>query len=197
MNFKYGQLILLAIFAFIITTRYFISLRKGLKPFLIFKKEKKFKEKIIEALPVVGVTLVALLILRKIFTPHISPFLSFGFDSPPSLQLAGFIISFFSFIFLVTGYWSLGNNWRVGTGEGEIKELITGGIFAQTRNPVYLFFNLFLSGLFLINGDFFILILSVAVMISLHFVILEEERLLLKNFGSAYRNYKRLTPRYF
>lgn len=197
MNLISAQLGLLAVFTGLITVRYIISLRKGIRPFLIFKKEKKFTEKIIEILPVAAVTLVILLILRKIFTPEIFSFLSAGFEMPFFLQLAGFIISFFSFPLLIAGYWALGSNWRVGTGSEEISELVTGGIFARTRNPVYLFFNLFLAGLFLINGDFSILILLMLIIASLHRIILEEEKLLLKTFGSVYESYKRSAPRYF
>lgn len=197
MNIDYLQLLLLTVFALVITARYTVSLKRGVRPVLILKRDKSLKVRVIETIPVVMVALTALLVLRKIFTPQIGSALAAGFQIPIVLQLSGFVLAFLSFILLIGGYWSLGNNWRVGTGDEEVKELITGGVFAYTRNPVYLFFNLFLLGKFLINGDYVILIIFFCVMVSLHLVILEEEKLLQRRFGQQFNHYKQSTPRYF
>lgn len=196
MNSDYYQLTLLTMFAAVITIRYVTSLIKGVRPVLIFSRKKSFFERLAEFVPVASVGLSALLILRKVFTPHIGSLLSTGFSMPLVFQYLGITLASLSFIFLISGYWSLGNNWRVGTGDEEKKELITSGIFTFSRNPVYLFFNLFIGGLFLINGDYLLLVLSVAVLTSLHQLILIEERLLHKRFGTAYQEYTANTPRY-
>jgi protein-S-isoprenylcysteine O-methyltransferase Ste14 len=197
MNSDYLQLLLLTIFALVITVRYIVSLISGVRPVLILRREKSLATRAIEAVPVAVVTLTALLILRKIFTPHIGSAFAIGFQTTAVLTLIGFSVSFLSFILLIGGYWSLGNNWRVGTGDEESKELVTGGIFSYTRNPVYMFFNLFIFGIFLINGDYVILILLGFVMVSLHLLILEEEKLLKKRFGQQYDCYRQSTSRYF
>jgi protein-S-isoprenylcysteine O-methyltransferase Ste14 len=150
-----------------------------------------------EAVPVAAVALTALLVLRKIFTPQIGSALAVGLKTSLALQVFGFSIALLSFILLIGGYWALGNNWRVGTGDEETKELVTDGFFSYTRNPVYMFFNLFMLGKFLINGDIVILILLIIVMVSLHLLILQEEKLLSRNFGHIYDHYRSSTPRYF
>jgi protein-S-isoprenylcysteine O-methyltransferase Ste14 len=196
MNSEYLQLTSLSIFTLILLARYAASLARGLRPVLLLKKEKSLKARAVEALPVAAVGLNALLILRKVFTPHIAPLLAGGFTPPPSLQFLGFALSFLSFFVLVPAYWALGDNWRVGTGDEAVRELVTGGVFAYTRNPVYLFFHLFLGGKFLINGDIIMLVLLGIVTAGLHRVTLEEERLLEARFGGPYREYRQAVPRY-
>ncbi len=196
MNNDSMQLTLLTLFALVLTVRYMASLTKGIKPVLLLRREKRLREKAIEAVPVAAVMMTALLILRNIFTPHIGAFLAAGFIPPLLIQRFGFLLSFSSFILLITAYWSLGSNWRVGTGDEEVKELVTGGVFAYTRNPVYLFFNMFLGGIFLINGHLLMLAFLALVSGSLHLLILEEEKLLERRFGSVYEDYRKTTPRY-
>jgi protein-S-isoprenylcysteine O-methyltransferase Ste14 len=197
MNTNYLQLLLLTIFALVISVRYAISLIRGVRPVLILKKEKSLTQRFTEAVPVAAVALTALLVLRKIFTPQIGSALAVGLKTSLALQVFGFSIALLSFILLIGGYWALGNNWRVGTGDEETKELVTDGFFSYTRNPVYMFFNLFMLGKFLINGDIVILILLIIVMVSLHLLILQEEKLLSRNFGHIYDHYMSSTPRYF
>ena len=197
MDFEFNQLTLLSLFALIISLRYLVSVSRGVRPVLILSKQKIPAERFIESLPVAAVGLTAALILRKIFTPHIGAFLAAGFNMPTAIQQIGFLIALLSFALLIAGYWSLGNNWRVGTGEEAQKELVQTGIYSFTRNPVYLFFNLYLFGFFLLNGDYLILVLNAIVVLSLHRVILEEEKLLHERFGGIYQNYTESTPRYF
>ncbi len=197
MNHDLYQLALLSVFVLIISTRYMISVAKGIHPILILSREKPASEKAVEFLPVAGVGLASLLVLRRIFTPQIWPFLSTGFEVPLYLQLTGLIVALFSFIPLVMGYRALGPNWRVGLGDEEKSNLVTGGIFAYTRNPVYIFFYAFFTGLFLLNGDYSLLLLSLVVVVSLHIQVLQEEKALYRRFGEVYLQYREKVPRYF
>ncbi len=194
---SYGQLFLLIIFAISLAVRYIVSLKEKVTPIIIFSKEKSFGERIIGIVPVIIVTLAVLLVLRKIFTPQICSFLSFGYRTPLWLQLFGFIISFSSFFLLISGYYYIGNNWRISINDESINRLVTNGIYAHTRNPIYLFFEFFWLGIFIINGDIIILILLFVLILTLHLIILKEEKFLLRKFKNTYENYKKSTPRYF
>jgi protein-S-isoprenylcysteine O-methyltransferase Ste14 len=194
---KYLQLSLLTLFTLVLTIRYIVSLAKGQRPVLLLKKDKTAKERLVLAIPVTSVAVTALLILRQTFTPHIGTFLAAGFRLPVWLQWTGFVISGLSFVLLISAYWSLGNNWRVGTGDEHVEKLVNTGVFHYTRNPVYLFFNLYLTGLFLLNGHFIMLALLFLVMVTLHLLIAEEEAFLERRFGIIYQQYKKKTPRYF
>jgi len=194
---NYGQLFLLVIFAITLTIRYIISLKEKVTPIIIFTKEKDFVERIIDIAPVITVNLAILLVLRKIFTPQICSFLSFGYKPPLWLQLFGFIISFSSFFLLIPGYYYIGNNWRIGINDDSIDRLVTNGIYVYTRNPIYLFFDFFWLGMFIINGDIILLILLIILSATLHLIILKEEKFLQRKFKDLYENYKKSTPRYF
>ena len=194
---SYMQLLLLTLFALTILIRYLLSLCQGVRPILLLKEGKARRERILEMIPVFAVTLIILLILRKIFTPNSGPELAYGLSMPLLVQWLGFLMALGSFSFLFAGYWFLGKNWRVGTGDESQEELITGGIYKLTRNPVYLFFNLFNGGLFLLNGDFLIFFLMITIVFSLHFMIINEEKMLYAQFGQQYVRYINKTPRYF
>ena len=197
MNPELLQLIMFSFFAAILSIKYLNSFLRGVKPVQILNRVKTPSERLVESLPVVAVGLAILLVLRGIFTPRICFFLGVGVNFPFAVQKAGFITAYLSFLLLISGYLALGPNWRVGTGVNEQIKLVTGGIFAYTRNPVYLFFNLFSSSLFLINGDYLLLGLFFFTAGGLHLVILREEVFLKERFGAEYERYLITVPRYF
>lgn len=75
--------------------------------------------------------------------------------------------------------------------------LVTDGIYAHTRNPMYLALGLSQVGLGLLLGSEWILITTVAFAGVIHFgVVLREERYLERKFGEPYRRYRESVPRY-
>jgi protein-S-isoprenylcysteine O-methyltransferase Ste14 len=76
-------------------------------------------------------------------------------------------------------------------------ELVTTGIFARTRNPIYLFFDLFFWGVFLINGTLGFLLFAVFAGANLHLQILDEERYLERVHGERYWQYRQAVGRYW
>jgi len=125
---------------------------------------------------------------------------------PPSLEirlidsvqtkLAGMILVILGFIVFTAAWVTLGNSWRVGNREENDSGLITQGIYAISRNPIYLFFILYLTGIFLINGALIFLIFAVLVALNLHYLTLEEETSLSKVHGLSFRDYCAVTNRY-
>ena len=75
--------------------------------------------------------------------------------------------------------------------------LLTTGLFAHTRNPVYLGGSLALLGLALLLSSDWIVLLMVPALLLLHYgVVLREERYLEAKFGAAYRAYQASVTRY-
>ncbi len=75
--------------------------------------------------------------------------------------------------------------------------LVTEGLFAHCRNPVYVGGMTAILGLALALGSDWMVILLVPAALVLHFgVVLREERYLEGKFGEPYRAYKRSVPRY-
>lgn len=75
-------------------------------------------------------------------------------------------------------------------------ELNTNGIYKLSRNPMYVAFFLYFLGIsMLINSLIFFFIL-IAYQISVHYLILSEERWCIQQFGKDYRNYMKKVRRY-
>jgi protein-S-isoprenylcysteine O-methyltransferase Ste14 len=91
---------------------------------------------------------------------------------------------------------SFGNSWRVGIDEKSPGELVSQGIFAVSRNPIFLSLVLYASGTFLIAGKLILLFFAAVVAIGVHYQILQEEKFLLRRYGKAYQDYCARTGRY-
>ena len=77
-----------------------------------------------------------------------------------------------------------------------MKELVTTGIYAFSRNPAFLGFDLMYIGVLLLYGNLLTLGFSLFAMMMLHLQILQEERFLASTFGEPYREYCRRVFRY-
>lgn len=69
-------------------------------------------------------------------------------------------------------------------------ELVTGGIFSASRNPLYVGNFLLLLGVLIISGNPWALIIGIALALSAyHAIVAAEEEFLLDKFGDQYRDY--------
>jgi protein-S-isoprenylcysteine O-methyltransferase Ste14 len=76
-------------------------------------------------------------------------------------------------------------------------QLATAGIYAHTRNPMYLGLGLLVLGLGVALGSSGTLLMLVPGALVLHYgVVLREERYLDRKFGAGYRSFKAHVPRY-
>jgi len=92
---------------------------------------------------------------------------------------------------------AFGESWRLGIDRDKPGELVTDGIFAWSRNPVYLALDLFAIGTFFILGRLIFLILALANVVMFHLLIRREERSLTQVYGDAYHDYYVRVGRYF
>ena len=103
---------------------------------------------------------------------------------------AGSVLNLFAHV-------QLGDNWRLGIGQIADGQLITTGVYAYSRHPIYLFFNLYFAGTLLVEGRPVLLPFWLVVCLLLHFEALREERFLEVRFGAAWREYRRRVRRYW
>lgn len=89
-----------------------------------------------------------------------------------------------------------GKSWRVGIDKDNAGKLVTGGIFSITRNPIFVFIDMYFIGTFLIFPNLFFLILMVITIIGMHYQILQEEYFLLSHYGDEYKKYMNKVRRY-
>jgi protein-S-isoprenylcysteine O-methyltransferase Ste14 len=92
--------------------------------------------------------------------------------------------------------WAIGDSWRIGIDRGAPGSLVTDGIFAWSRNPIYFSFTLGVMGTFLIQGRLIFLVIALVLAGLLRALIRREERFLAHTYGDAYREYEAKVGRY-
>ena len=102
------------------------------------------------------------------------------------LALAGFALTLRSF----------GDSFRVGIDEKHPDRLVTSGMFAVSRNPIYVSFLLFFLGMFLLYPNLVILCVLVLFSLAVHRQVLREEAFLRAHYGREYEEYCRRVRRY-
>ena len=77
-----------------------------------------------------------------------------------------------------------------------LDEPMTKGVYSISRNPMYFGVFLMYIGIGIACASWVFLLCAVVWIISWHFGVPEEERILLEKYGSAYREYMIRTPRW-
>ena len=91
---------------------------------------------------------------------------------------------------------AFGDSWRLGIDRDAPGVLVTDGIFAWTRNPIYVGLDLLALGTSLVQGRLIVLALALVIAVMLHDQILREESFLARTYGDAYREYCARVRRY-
>jgi len=79
------------------------------------------------------------------------------------------------------------------SGEARATALVTHGLYARIRNPIYVFGSAFIAGLIVFVGYYYLLLVFV-IIIPVQIIRLRREATVLEAaFGDAYRSYKRQT----
>jgi protein-S-isoprenylcysteine O-methyltransferase Ste14 len=145
---------------------------------------------------VVWMTMVLLFALRSSFRLFPSSLDLQVLDFFPT-KIAGVALITSGVVILGSAYASFGDSWRVGFDEKNPGNLVTTGTFALSRNPIYVFLDLWFMGVFLINGTLIFLIFALLAVAVLHWQILQEEKFLVRLYGAPYRSYCAKIGRYF
>lgn len=103
--------------------------------------------------------------------------------------LAGLLLLLWSLI-------SFGQSFRVGIDIEHPDKLITNGVFAFSRNPIYVAFASILLGQFLIFPNWILLVYLGAGIWLFHRQVLREEDYLKQHYGSEYLEYCKRVRRY-
>lgn len=130
---------------------------------------------------------------------------AFGWPTPATRQLiqseglAWLGVTFcLAGVFLLS--WSIhsfGESFRVGIDIEHPGQLITTGIFAFSRNPIYVAFALVLTGQFLVFSHWILLLYLLAAVWLFHRQVLREEDFLKHHYGQDFSEYCSRVRRYF
>ena len=115
---------------------------------------------------------------------------------PANARFTGFCVGIVGdFIFLIS-ILCMKDNWRAGIPDRDRTELVTDGIYAFSRNPAFLGFDLQYVGVLLMFCNLLTASFTVFAVSMLHLQILQEERYLTAAFGRAYLDYRHRVFRY-
>lgn len=113
-----------------------------------------------------------------------------------TISWLGVLACFAGVALLLWSLVSFGRSFRVGIDPDRPDQLITAGIFAFSRNPIYVAFALVLIGEFLAFPHPILLIYLIAAVALFHRQVLREERFLAGYYGERYRSYQQRVRRY-
>ena len=109
---------------------------------------------------------------------------------------AGLALCLIALIGFALALASFGDSFRVGIDENTTDKLITSGMFAISRNPIYVCFLMFFTGLFLVHRNIVIAVAVVLFALAIHRQILREEKFLASHYGEEYDDYRKKVRRY-
>lgn len=196
--FNYFQIILVFVVVCVIGGKALYSWRAtGIFPIVIGRGKGKWR--IVEGLSFLALILWIVEVLLRAVQSRFDIFpdrLRLSFLHTDLAKFLGVVLVVLGFIPFILAFVNFGTSWRIGIDRKTPGALVTGGIFAVTRNPIYVSFILFFFGIFLMNGTWFFLIFALLAVVAIHFQILREEEFLKKQYGRSYEEYARRVARY-
>ena len=110
------------------------------------------------------------------------------FDVP--LQLAGAVLALLGITGALAAQLSMGNSWRVGVDEAEKTQLVTQGLYAWVRNPIFSFISLLALGLVLLVPNVFSVLAGSLTLLGIETQVRAvEEPYLKRTHGETYAHY--------
>ena len=125
--------------------------------------------------------------------------LSIGFGwshLPANARFTGGCVGMVGDLIFLISVLCMKDSWRAGIPANDKTELVTGGIYAYSRNPAFLGFHLQYIGVLLMYCNLLTGVFTVFAIVMLHLQILQEERYLTATFGKAYLDYRHRVFRY-
>lgn len=109
-------------------------------------------------------------------------------NSPSPLQIFGMVLALGAFILWIIARIQLADNFSIGA---QAHKLMTTGIYAKLRHPVYYFSIIALLGIIIAVNNYYLVIALVALTVLELSRIKAEENVLSKKFSEEYEKYKR------
>jgi len=117
--------------------------------------------------------------------------------SPAAVQGVGVAVLVAALVLYGAALRAMGESWRFTIDREKPGKLVTGGVFAYSRNPIYVSLALFAVGLALVVGVVATALTAIIVVGYFPFLIRREERFLRSRYGAAYEDYCKRVGRYW
>ena len=189
-------IISLAVFYVLLVGRTVLLYKKGIKVWVIGTSAKKPHEIILENILVPVLLVWSIFVIAAAVRVSLPPVISKTVINPGWTKYVGITLCWIGLIIFLLALISFGKAWRIGIDENNSNELITSGIFGYSRNPVFLFMDLYFAGIMLIYPNAVFITVAICAASGIHLQILREEKFLLQKFGDKYAEYQKRTRRY-
>lgn len=113
-----------------------------------------------------------------------------------AVQVTGLALMLVSFLFIVVAQHQMGRSWRIGIDEDNPTGLVREGLFALSRNPIFLGMLVNSLGFFLVLPNAVTLLILGVSYALIQVQIRLEEDFLRNRLGEPYRSYLDETPRW-
>ncbi len=118
-------------------------------------------------------------------------------DPPVALQVAGLVLALAAFAATLAAQTGMGTSWRIGVDPAERTELVTTGVFAHVRNPIFTAMVTAQVGMALMVPTWISAVAWVALVAAVQLQVrTAEEPHLLATHGAAYASYAARTGRF-
>jgi protein-S-isoprenylcysteine O-methyltransferase Ste14 len=197
-SYDWFQMVFLVLFYVAFLGRTIQLTNRGIRPFVLGIGKKGFKAGL-ELSFLVGLVVwtIELVSIALHLDFHFFPALLYEdwFELRP-LKGLGIVLIACGYLLFLWALKSFGDSWRVGIDKTNPGSLITGGAFAYSRNPIFVFLDLYFLSTCLIYPNTFFTVFALVVAFGIHFQIVQEEQFLLEQYGDDYRAYTGRVRRY-
>ena len=112
------------------------------------------------------------------------------------IQVTGWIVLMLSLFWVGIAQMQMGLSWRIGIDLKHDTALVCTGLFALSRNPIFLAMRASLLGLLLVRPNGLTLALAIACELLMQLQVRQEEAFLRDRHGENYQDYCASTPRW-
>jgi protein-S-isoprenylcysteine O-methyltransferase Ste14 len=188
MNFQVIALVILAVFYGAYFIKMFMQKKKGIKTDQLGKGKTGLVKVIETILKIITFILPAVELISILLNTALLQ----GWP-----RILGICIGIIGNIVFIISLKTMKDSWRAGVSNKDKTELVTKGIYAISRNPAFLAFDLIYIGILLMFFNWILFLLSLFAIVMLHIQIVKvEEEFLVTTFGEEYLDYKKKVNRY-
>ena len=187
MNYTWMALLVLVIFYGIYFTKMYLQKRQGIRTHQIGRRKEKGLHTV--------ETFMSVATLAIVIVQLISVMAGWNY-MPQSIRYAGFGIGIVGDLIFLISVHCMRDSWRAGIPNQDKTKLVTEGIYAYSRNPAFLGFDLQYIGILLMYCNVLLAVFTVFAVVMLHLQILQEVEYMTNTFGEEYVCYRNHVLRY-
>lgn len=174
---------------------YVVRKRTGVNP-VVFKGSNNTHDFIGRILKAFFAVIVAVVVIYS-FLPGAYPYLMpIQWLERTWIKLTGTVLLLVSLVWTILAQGQMGASWRIGIDVEHTTELVRGGVFEISRNPIYVGVMVTLLGLFFVIPNLVTLTTLLVGVILIGIQVRLEEEYLTSTHGEKYLEYRRSVRRW-